>query len=80
MKELYVFNSNGINELIKGDFKDEVLEGIEERDWEEVVGFKSLIIERYRVFDGLGRIEVVDNIEIDRVLLELEKIDFELWG
>ncbi len=74
-REIFVFNNWGVLEVLEGDLKDKVLEGVKESDWEEVEGFKSDIVKKYSEFDGIGRVVVSSNDSIEEVLREVERID-----
>ena len=77
MKVFYVFNEVGKNEVFSKEELSVENVGIEE--WDDVGDFESDIIKDYRVYDGVGRIVVDDNVSEEEMLDELDRIDEELW-
>ena len=73
MKDLYIFNKDGIIEVYS---EEELgLDGSEEWKEIEMVGE---VIKRYRIFDGVGRLEFDDEVYSEEdVMEEWRRIDFE---
>ena len=77
MKVFYVFNEVGKNEVFS---KEELgVENVGMKEWEDVEDFESDIIEDYKVYDGVGRIVVGDNVSEEEMLEELDRIDEDMW-
>lgn len=73
MKDLYIFNKDGVIEVYS---EEELgLDGSEE--WEEIE-MVGEVIKRYRIFDGVGRLEFDDEVYSEEdVMEEWRRIDFE---
>jgi len=74
---LFIFNKNGINEIVDIDVVG--VGEVREEEWEVIEGIESLIIEEYSFFDGVGRVKYVEGVSEEEVLEEVNIIDENLW-
>ena len=77
MKVFYVYNGTGINEIY--DPEELGVDVIPIEEWDDVSGFESDIIKEYKMYDGVGRVVVEDNVGEQEVIDEMDRIDEELW-
>lgn len=74
MKDLYIFNKDGVMEV----YSEEELGLNGSEEWEEIE-MVGEVIKRYRIFDGVGRLEFDDKIYSEEdVMEEWRRIDFEV--
>ena len=74
---LFIFNENGINEIVDIDVVG--VREVREEEWEVIEGIESLIIEEYSIFDGVVRVKYVEGVSEEEVLEEVNIIDENLW-
>jgi len=74
---LFIFNSNGINEIV--DIDEVGVGDVGKEEWEVIEGIESNIIEEYSVFDGIVRVEYVEGVSEEEVLEEVNIVDKNLW-
>lgn len=74
MKEVFIFNRFGIDEVFK---KEEVgVEFVKEEEWEEIK-VSSNILKEYKIYDGVVRVKVEERYSDEEVLEEIDSIEWE---